>query len=606
MKIEDYGFIGDMHTAALVGANGSIDWLCLPDFASGACFAALLGTEKNGRWQISPVGKTRSARQRYRSDTLILETEFETAEGLVRVTDCMPLGEPRPDLVRVVEGVRGRVRMKSDLVVRFDYGLTVPWVTREKGSIKMIAGPNALVLHSGVEMHGEDFATRGEFNLSEGERKSFVLTWYASHKCAPKPLDAWTAIEETERFWRSWAAKCTYTGRWRDAVVRSLITLKALTYRPTGGIVAAATTSLPESLGGVRNWDYRYCWLRDATFTLLAMMSAGYTDEASRWTDWLLRTIAGDPSQLQILYGVSGERTLPEIELSHLAGYENSKPVRVGNAAANQLQLDIYGEIMDVNHIKRELGLKTSGDSWRVERHLIEFVAENWRQPDEGIWEIRGPRRHFTHSKMMAWVALDRAVKAVKTAKLDGDVGRWRRVRDEIHQDVCAHGYNEHTGVFTQYYGSELLDASLLMMPLVGFLPPTDERVTRTIDAIAERLTEDGFVLRYHPEKSADVDGLPPGEGTFLPCSYWLVDCLFLLGRIQQAEALFEKLLSVRTPLGLLSEEYDTKNNRLVGNFPQAFSHVALVNSAHNLMQHQTPAEQRSGRKASKLAESNG
>lgn len=583
MKIEDYGFIGDMHTAALVGANGSIDWLCLPDFASGACFAALLGTEKNGRWQIAPVAEPTATRQRYRPNTLILETEFDTPEGTLRVIDCMPLSKPRADLIRIVEGVKGRVRVQTELIVRFDYGRTVPWVTRADGATRIVAGPSGLLLRTDVELHGEDLATRGEFTLAQGDRKTFVLTWYPSHEPAPGPLKAEEALKETEQFWRSWSAKCTYDGRWRDAVVRSLITLKALTYQPTGGIVAAATTSLPEQIGGVRNWDYRYCWLRDATFTLLAMMGAGYTTEAARWTDWLLRAVAGDPAQLQILYGVSGERMLPELELPDLPGYEGSRPVRVGNAAVDQFQLDVYGEIMDANHVKRQRGLKTSNDSWRVERHLIEFVVKNWRQPDEGIWEIRGPRRHFTHSKLMAWVAMDRAVKAVETFQLEGELERWRLVRDEIHRDVCEKGYHPELGVFTQYYGSDRLDASLLMMALVGFLPATDPRVEQTIDAIQRKLMRDGLVLRYHPEKSTDVDGLPPGEGTFLPCSFWLVDCLILLGRMAEAESLFERLLHIRTRLGLLSEEFDPVAKRLVGNFPQAFSHVALLNSAYNL-----------------------
>lgn len=593
MNLEDYGFIGDLHTGALVGATGSVDWLCLPHFDSDACFAALLGTERNGHWQIAPTAPARVTHRRYRPETLILETDLETEAGAVRLIDCMPPADDRHDIVRVVEGLRGAVPVALKLVIRFDYGTTVPWVRREDGGIKAIAGPNALVLHTDVKTHGEDLSTCAEFTIKAGERKTFVLTWHRSHEPSPEPIDALRAIAHTQNFWREWSAHCTYKGEWREAVVRSLITLKALTFRPTGGIVAAATTSLPERIGGVRNWDYRYCWLRDATFTLLSLMEAGYRNEATAWSDWLLRAVAGNPEQLQMLYGVAGERRLTEIELPHLDGYENSRPVRIGNAATEQFQLDVYGEIMDAMHLKRRIGLRLSEDAWPLQRNLVSFVVENWSEPDEGIWEIRGPRRHFTHSKMMAWVALDRAVKSIEDFGLAGDLDRWRAVRQEIHDEVCDRGYDHRRGVFTQYYGSEGLDAGLLMMPLVGFLPVDDPRVSRTIMAIRDELTADGLVHRYNPEHSADVDGLPPGEGAFLPCSFWLVDCLHLLGRHDEARARFERLLALRTPLGLLSEEYDCRAARLIGNFPQAFSHVALINSAQNLSRHGQPARER-------------
>jgi GH15 family glucan-1,4-alpha-glucosidase len=596
MKLEEYGIIGDLHTAALVGANGSIDWLCLPRFDSDACFAALVGTKDNGHWRIAPAGRVRRSKRQYRPNTLILETEFETEGGSVRVVDCMPPADGRHDIVRVVEGVRGEVNVAMKLVIRFDYGRTVPWVHRGEGGLKAIAGPNALVLRSEVETHGEDLSTCAEFKVSAGERRAFVLTWHRSHEPAPEPIDAFRAIASTERFWREWCSHCTYQGEWREAVMQSLIALKALTYRPTGGIVAAATTSLPEHLGGVRNWDYRYCWLRDATFTLFSLMEAGYRDEAGAWSDWLLRTVAGTPAQLQMLYGVAGERRLTELELSHLCGYENSRPVRIGNAAAEQFQLDVYGEIMDTMHLKRRVGLPLDDDAWHVQRHLIDFVIENWKAPDEGIWEMRGPRRHFTHSKIMAWVALDRAVRSVEEFELEGDVKRWRAVRQQIHDEVCTRGYHADRGVFTQFYGSDRLDASLLMLPIVGFLPAHDSRVERTIYAIRDELTEESLVHRYDPELSTEVDGMPPGEGAFLPCSFWLVDCLVLLGRRDEARALFERLLTLRTPLGFLSEEYDCKAGRLVGNFPQAFSHVALINSAQNLSEHAHPAEERAER----------
>ena len=596
MKIEDYGIIGDMHTVGLVGINGSIDWLCVPRFGSDACFAALLGNDDNGHWRISPAGNVVQTRRAYRGNTLILETEFTTETGVVRLIDFMPVAGGNREVVRIVEGITGEVPMSMRLIIRFDYGLTVPWVQHlEKGGLIAIAGPNGLTLRSDVSIRGEGLSTVAQFSVKAGERKKFALAWYPSHEPPPPPLDVESALGDTNRYWETWATRCTFRGKWRAAVLRSLLTLKALTYAPTGGIVAAATTSLPEFIGGVRNWDYRFCWLRDATFTLYSFMSAGYTEEALAWSNWLLRAAAGDPAQLQILYGVAGERRLPEFELTHLCGYENSKPVRIGNAASEQFQLDVYGEVLDSLHVARMAGIKSDADSWHLQRHLITFVIEHWRDPDEGIWEIRGPRRHFTHSKVMAWVALDRAVKAVEQFGLAGDLELWSKTRAEIHADVCQRGYNQERRAFTQYYGSAELDASLLMMPLVGFLPAVDPRVIATVERIEKELTADGFVLRYETSSSGYVDGLPPGEGAFLPCSFWLADCLFLMGRSADAVALFDRLLSLRNDLGLLAEEYDPRAARQLGNFPQAFSHVGLVNTAHNLNPKTVgPAEERS------------
>lgn len=594
MNLEQYGFIGDTHTCALVGMNGSIDWLCFPRADSNAVFAALLGEEKNGCWRIAPTEPVVRAGHRYRPDTLILETEMETPSGVVRIVDCMPPDGPNRYVLRVVEGVCGEVEVALRLIIRMDYGQTIPWVQHASGGITAVAGPDAIILRSSVETHGEDLSTAATFTVRAGEKQTFVLTWYASHLRPPGPIDALRALERTELYWREWSSRCTYQGEWRDAVVRSLITLKGLTYSPTGGILAAATTSLPEKLGGVRNWDYRFCWLRDATFTLYSFMEAGYTEEAEAWSDWLLRAVAGDPAQLQIMYGAAGERSLPEFELKHLKGYEYSRPVRVGNAAATQFQLDVYGEVMDAMHLARKVGLHTGAASWSLQRHLVDFVVRNWMDPDEGIWEIRGPRRHFTHSKIMAWVAVDRAVKAVEMYNLPGDLERWRETRQAIHDDVCTKGYDPKRRTFTQYYGSELLDASVLMIPLVGFLPPEDPRVIGTVEAMQRELVIGGLVHRYHPTKSPGVDGLPPGEGAFLPCSFWLVDCLYLIGRTEEARRLFEQLLSLRNDLGLLSEEYDSETRRLVGNYPQAFSHVGLINTAQNLgRDHAGPAEQR-------------
>jgi GH15 family glucan-1,4-alpha-glucosidase len=594
MRIEDYGFIGDTHTGALVGINGSIDWLCTPRFDSDAVFASLLGTEKNGCWKVSPSDPIVRSSHRYRGESLVLETTFETATGEARVIDFMPPKGRYRDVVRVVEGVRGWVNLESRLVIRFDYGMTIPWVKSNAGGTEAVAGPNGLVLRADVPTFGEDLSTVSRFSVGEGERKSFVLTWYPSHHPVPDPISAEQSLAETEEYWREWSSRCTYKGEWREAVMRSLITLKGLTYAPTGGIVAALTTSLPEQLGGVRNWDYRFCWLRDATFTLYSFMQAGYVQEAADWSHWLLRAIAGDPAQLQIMYGVAGERRLTEVHLPHLPGYENSAPVRIGNMASEQLQLDVFGEVMDAMYLAWQMKIETDEAYWHLQLHLIDYVERNWNQPDEGIWEIRGPRRHFTHSKMMAWVAIDRAVRTVEDFGLSGPVDRWRSLRQTIHDEICEKGYNAKIGAFTQYYGSENLDAAILMMPLVGFLPATDERVASTIRAIEKHLTFNGYVARYDPEESGNVDGLPPGEGSFLPCSFWLVDCLHLMGRGQEAREMFERLLSIRNGLGLITEEYETTRGRLVGNFPQAFTHVGLINSARNLSPKLGPAEHRS------------
>ncbi len=586
MKIEDYGFIGDLETGAIVGRDGSIDWLCFPRFDSAACFAKLLGEEKNGCWRIWPDAEIVATRRRYRGDTLILETDFETERGAVRLIDCMPVRGRNPDVVRVVEGLRGEVWMRLKLIIRYDFGNVVPWVHQTHEGLAAIAGPEALILRTPVQTHGEEMTTAAKFLVREGQRVPFVLTWYASHETPPAAVNAEHALQTTEKFWTEWSGRCTFhDGESCDAVRRSLITLKALTYRPTGGVLAAATTSLPEQIGGVRNWDYRFCWLRDATFTLHALMLAGYGEEAAAWRNWLLRAIAGNPSQTQIMYGPAGERRLPEFEVSWLPGYEKSAPVHVGNAAANQFQLDVYGEVMGSLHRALMLGIPAEENAWRLQRQLVLFVEEHWRDADDGIWEVRGARRNFTHSKVMAWVALDRAVRSVEEFGLDanGDLDRWRAVRDEIHREVCTRGFNQKRGAFTQYFGSENLDASLLMLPLVGFLPADDPRMRATIEAIERNLVADGFVLRYHPDASANVDGLPPGEGAFLPCSFWLSHCLALLGRRDDANAMFQRLLNIRNDLGLLSEEYDPHAKRLLGNFPQAFSHVGLVNTAHVL-----------------------
>ena len=595
MRIEDYALVGDTQTGALVGRNGSIDWLCLPRFDSSACFAALLGGPENGRWLLAPCGELRASRRQYRQDSMVLETELTTDEGTVRLTDFMPPRELTPDLVRIVEGVSGRVRMRMELVLRTDYGSTVPWVRRVPGGLLAVAGPDAFFLRSSVPLAGKNMTTVAEFELGPGERAEFVLLWHPSHLPTPAAPDPRTSLGDTDAWWQEWAAKCTYQGEWREAVMRSLLTLKALTYAPTGGIVAAATTSLPEWVGGVRNWDYRYCWLRDATLTLYSLMLAGYRDEAQAWREWLLRSVAGDPSKLQIMYGVAGERRLAEWDVPWLAGYEGSKPVRVGNAAVDQLQLDVYGEVMDALYLGRRSGLESSEDTWALQRSMMDFLESGWRKQDAGIWEVRGPPRDFTHSKVMAWTAMDRAVKSVELFGLAGPVDRWRATRATIHEEVCRKAYDPALGAFTQSYGSHLLDASLLLIPSLGFLPARDPRVLGTVRAIEERLCADGFVLRYATEEGGHVDGLPLGEGAFLACTYWLADNYALAGRDADARALFERLLSLRNDVGLLAEEYEPRAKRQLGNFPQAFSHVALVNTAFNLgaSQHH-PAEQRS------------
>src|SRR6267378_2535418 len=587
-RIEDYAVIADRQSIALVAKDGSLDWLCLPRFDSDACFAALLGTPDNGRWKIAPEGDVRAVRRRYRPGTLILETELETVEGAVTLIDLMPIFGQGTDVVRIVAGKRGRVQMRMELLIRFGYGAIVPWVRAIEGGIEAVAGPEVLRLITPVVTRGEGLSTVAQFSVGAGERVPFVLTWSPSHLPDPGHVDAEQALEESQAGWREWSTRCQVSGPYQPIVERSLITLKALTYDPTGGIVAAATTSLPEEIGGVRNWDYRICWLRDATFTLYSLMSAGFHAEARAWRDWLLRTVAGDPSQLQIMYGLGGERRLPELTLDWLPGYESSRPVRIGNAASRQLQLDVYGEVMDALHLSRRVGLADEQASWALQRNLMEYLETIWNEPDEGIWEVRGRRRDFTHSKVMAWVAMDRAVKAIEQFGTEGPLDRWRAVRDEIHESVCRHGYDEALGSFVQSYGSKELDASLLMLPVVGFLPPEDPRVRGTVAAAEKRLLRGGFLDRY--ETRSGVDGLPPGEGAFLPCSFWLADNYVLQGRREEARALFERLIGLSNDVGLLSEEYDPRTRRLLGNFPQALSHVALVNTALNLSRAEGPA----------------
>jgi GH15 family glucan-1,4-alpha-glucosidase len=592
LPIEDYGLIGNTRTAALVGNDGSIDWMCAPRFDSSACFAALLGEPKHGRWRLAPASKVRAVRRAYRHDTLVLETEFESSSGVVRLIDCMPVWNERTDVVRVVEGVRGRVPMRMELIIRPGYGAVTPWVRRVDDALLATAGPDSLELRTPVETQGRNFTTVAEFTVSAGQRIPFVITCFPSHEPRPLPIEADAAIAATERYWRAWCKQCTYEGRWEDAVRSSLIVLKALTYAPTGGIVAAVTTSLPEQIGGVRNWDYRYCWVRDATATLYALMLAGYHDEAREWQRWLLRAAAGHPAELQVLYGIEGERQLTELTLPWLPGYEGSAPVRIGNAAAAQFQLDIYGELMDAMMLGRKAGLGPDADARNLQRALTKFLESNWQRPDRSIWEVRGDPQHFTYSKVMAWVALDRAVKAIEEYKLPGPLERWRKVRARIHAEVCRKGVDPARGAFVQRYGSTDLDASLLMIPLLGFLPRQDPRVRATVEAIERDLTVDGLVLRYQTQER--VDGLPPGEGLFLPCSFWLADNLALLGRRAEAEALFERLLSMRNDVGLLSEEYDLRGHHALGNIPQALTHVALINTARNLAKRGGPSDHRS------------
>jgi GH15 family glucan-1,4-alpha-glucosidase len=583
-RIEDYAVIGDLHTMALVGRDGSIDWLCLPHFDSAACFAKLLGSEQNGFWKIAPAGAPDTVvatRRQYRGDTLVLETEMDTKDGTIRILDCMPIREKHPQVLRVVECVGGTVPVRMQMAVRFDYGESVPWVTRNEHLLTATSGPNAVSLWTRAETRGEGMSTVSEFTMREGQRMTFSLTWYPSHEAPPSPIDANYGVAVTEAWWQIWSASCCFNGPYKDAVLRSLITLKALTYEPTGGIVAAATTSLPESLGGERNWDYRYCWLRDATLTLEALMLGGYHAEAMAWRDWLLRATAGDVAKLQIMYGAGGERRLDEWEIDWLQGYEDSRPVRIGNAAAGQYQLDVYGEVMSALYAAARIDGVHSRAIWDLQSKLVEFLEDGWRQPDDGLWEVRGPRRHFTHSKVMAWVAVDRAVRTMEEwPDLKGPVDKWRALRDEIRTEIYEKGFDTDKNAFTQYYGSDALDASLLMIPRFGFLPATDPRMVGTIEAIERELVEDGFVLRYLTTEKGTVDGLHGREGAFLACSFWLADCLYLIGRKDDATKMFERLLSLRNDLGLLAEEYDHVAGRQVGNFPQAFSHVSLVNTA--------------------------
>ncbi|WP_299950838.1 glycoside hydrolase family 15 protein [uncultured Modestobacter sp.] len=582
-RIEDYGLIGDLQTAALVGKDGSIDWLCLPSFDSAACFAALLGDERNGRWQLAPATGGPCTRRQYRGDSLVLETEWETPTGTVRVIDLMPPRGDSADVVRIVQGVSGRVAMRMDLVLRFDYGHLVPWVRSVDGDLVAVAGPDAVSLVTPVELHGQDHTTAAEFEVAAGDRVPFVLTHHASHLPQPGPVDAEEALAGTEAFWAEWIGHCSYDGEWAPAVRRSLITLKALTYRPTGGIVAAATTSLPEELGGSRNWDYRYCWLRDAAFTLQALLGTGYLEEARAWREWLLRAVAGDPADLRIMYALDGSRRIPEYELPWLPGYEGSAPVRVGNAAAGQFQLDVWGELLDGLHLARESGLSPTADAWAVQKELLAFLEGVWDTPDSSLWEVRGEPRHFVHSKVLAWAGVNGAIEAVERHGLDGPVDRWRELRQRIHDDVCARGYDAERRTFTQFYGSEGLDAALLLIPQVGFLPWDDERVVGTVEAVRRELTSDGFLLRYHTHADGRVDGLPGEEAPFLLCSFWLADALNGIGRAAEARELFERLLGCANDLGLMSEEYDPRTGRHLGNTPQAFSHVGLVNTARHL-----------------------
>jgi GH15 family glucan-1,4-alpha-glucosidase len=586
-RIEDYALLGDLQTAALVDRGGSVDWLCFPRFDSGACFAALLGGPENGRWLLAPTAPATSTR-RYLHDTLVLETTWQAEDGAVaRVLDFMPPRGNAPDIVRIVEGVSGRSHLRSELVIRFDYGRTLPWLRRIDHGRLAVAGPDALSFRTTAPTRGENMRTISEFAVDEGERVPFVLTWFPSHEEPPRAVDPERALAETETFWREWSEACTVDlpEAWAPLVRRSLVVLKALTYGPTGGIVAAPTTSLPEWIGSVRNWDYRYCWLRDATLTLLALLHGGHDTEAVAWRRWLLRAIAGDPADVQIMYGVGGERRLSEFEVPWLAGYEGSTPVRVGNAASEQVQIDVYGEVLDTLYQARSLGLPMEQSAWQIQLALLEHLEEAWRDPDEGIWEIRGKRRHFVHSKVMAWVAFDRAVRTVEAYDLEGSVDRWRSVRDEIHAQVCERGFDRDRGSFTQSYGSQELDASLLMLPLVGFLPASDDRIRGTVEAVERELLQDGLLLRYRTQKMG-VDGLPPDEGVFLPCSFWLADCYELLGRHDEAHALFERLAGLANDLGLFSEEYDPKAKRMLGNFPQAFTHLSLVNTAFNIAPH--------------------
>ncbi|HTY57007.1 MAG TPA: glycoside hydrolase family 15 protein [Candidatus Binataceae bacterium] len=588
--IEDYALIGNLRTAALVGRDGSIDWLCLPAFDSCAAFAALLGGPKNGRWLLAPNAEQCQVTRKYRGESLVLETQFETDDGVASVTDFMPLAArgDRADVIRIVRGIRGAVEMRMELVMRFEYGRITPWVTRREDGISAIAAPHAVIIKTPVAMRGDDFKTVADFTVHQGQTIPFTMTWYEAHADRPEPPDAEQALHSTESWWHSWSANYKGHSKWRDAIMRSLITLKALSYRLTGAIVAAPTTSLPEVIGGSRNWDYRFCWPRDGTFTLYALVNSGYRAEARAWFDWLLRSVAGHPAEVQTIYGLTGERLLIESELPWLSGYEGSLPVRIGNDAFRQFQLDIFGEIMDSLHMVRKSGLASRTEAWALQKALIKFIESAWKKADSGIWEIRGRERHYTHSKVMAWVAVDRAIKAVEKFNLDGPVGRWRELRDAIHKDICANGYNSARKAFTQYYGSDAIDASALLFALVGFLPATDPRIKTTVQVIQRELMRDGFVKRF-----VESDASSKSEGVFLPCTCWLADNLMLMGRQQEALELFERVLALRNDVGLLSEEYDPERKRLVGNFPQAFSHVSLINTAHNLSLGESPAANR-------------
>jgi GH15 family glucan-1,4-alpha-glucosidase len=589
LPIEDYAILGDTHTVALVGRDGSLDWLCIPRFDSGACFAALLGDTRHGRWSLAPAGEVRQVRRRYRGETLVLETEFETEDGIVRLIDFMPPRERHVQVVRIVEGVQGQVPVRLELCPRFDYGVDIPWVRKTHDVLTYVAGPDALALRTPVDTHQADDVTTAEFTVGPGERVPFVLSGFASWQPVPSARDAEAALTTTIKFWEQWAARCTYRGDWREPVIRSLMVLKALTYAPTGGVVAAATTSLPEQLGGVRNWDYRYCWLRDASLTLNALTAGGYHAEALAFRDWLLRAAAGHPPQLQIMYGLAGERRLLEFTADWLPGYEGSAPVRIGNAAAEQFQLDVYGEVLGGAHHGRQhlngTGAHPQEDAWELQRALLEHLETVWTLPDEGIWEVRGPRRHFTHSKVMAWRAFDCGISAVEDFGLPGPAERWRSIRDAIHSQVCDQGFDPVRNTFTQSYGSPLIDSSLLWIPLSGFLPPEDPRVQGTVAAIEKELLVDGFLLRYQTDGAGEgaIDGLPGREGAFLVCTFWLAQVYAQMGRSDDARELFERLLGLRNDLGLLSEEYDPVAGRLIGNFPQAFSHIGLINAAVQL-----------------------
>jgi GH15 family glucan-1,4-alpha-glucosidase len=587
-RIEDYALLGDTQTSALVSRAGSIDWCCFPRFDSGACFACLLGEPNHGRWLLAPATEVRHVNRAYRNLTLILETEYETAEGAVRVTEFMPPRGEAPDIVRIVEGIRGRVPMRSELIIRFDYGHIVPWVRSVDDWLVALAGPDALCLRTPVETHGENLTTVSEFVIEPGQRVPFVLTWFPSYEAMPAPVEPDVALAETETYWHDWTGACHHDWDiYHEATHQSLLVLKALTYAPTGGIVAAPTTSLPERIGGVRNWDYRYCWLRDASLTLIAMLTAGYGDEALAWRSWLLRAIAGDPAEVQIMYGLAGERRLEERVIPWLPGFDDSRPVRVGNAASAQVQLDVYGEVLDAAYQTLMHGVEGSKDAWALLLHLLSWLEHGWREKDAGIWEVRGSERHFTHSKVMAWVAFDRAVRMHEEFDRPGPVDRWRHLRDEIKAQVLERAWSERKQAYTQSYGSDDLDASVLQMALVGFLPADDPRFVSTVEAIRRELSVDGLLLRYRSQD--DVDGLPPGEGVFLACSFWLVEVLALQNRQQEARALFDRLLSLRNDVGLLSEEYDPIAGRMLGNFPQALSHLALVEAALTLAEHRSP-----------------